>query len=64
MLFRINSIVRKHRMIKGVLRCEISEIIIESTCPAARKAKKRRIGITIVMAAICRIAKVFSASVK
>ena len=52
MLFRTNKIVKKHKMTNGILRCEISEIIMESTCPETRNRKKNKMGSTIVIITI------------
>jgi hypothetical protein len=52
MLFRTNKIVKKHRITNGILRCEISEIMMESTCPAVRNKKKKRMGSAIVIITI------------
>ena len=60
MFFRINKMVKKHRMINGVLRCEMSGIIIESIFPILRNKKKSSTGTTIVIIAIWKTAKYFS----
>ena len=60
MLFRINKRVKKHKITNGILRCDISEIIIESTFPAIRSAKKKRMGSSIVIITIWKRAKYFS----
>lgn len=59
-LFLTNNIVKKHWITNGILRWDISEIIMESTFPAVRNTKKKRIGSSIVIITIWKIAKYFS----
>ena len=60
MLFRVNKIVKKHKISNGIFRWSISSTMIEFTFPAVRNTKKKRMGSSILIITIWKIAKYIS----